>query len=55
MVIKYLASRDTFGKQRFRQVRKWLQLASAARMTMLDGNGVLNPRMMPRTLDDLAT
>ncbi len=56
VVIKYLASRDTFGKRkRFRQVRKRLQEASAyARKTMLDANGVLNPGMMPRTLDDLA-
>jgi hypothetical protein len=55
-VIKYLASRDTFGKRkRFRQVRKRLQEASAyARKSMLDANGVLNPGMMPRTLDDLA-
>ena len=56
VVIKYLASRDTFGKRkRFRQVRKRLQEASAyARKAMLDANGVLNPGMMPRTLDDLA-
>ena len=57
VVIKYLACRDTFGKRkRFRHVRKRLQEASAyARTTMLDANGVLNPGMMPRTLDDLAT
>jgi eukaryotic-like serine/threonine-protein kinase len=57
VVIKYLARRDTFGKcKRFREVRKRLQQASAcARKTMLDGNGVLNPGMMPRTLDELAT
>ena len=56
VVIKYLASRDTFGKRkRFRQIRKRLQEASAyAREVMLDANGVLNPGMMPRTLDDLA-
>ncbi|HZW33694.1 MAG TPA: serine/threonine-protein kinase [Isosphaeraceae bacterium] len=56
VVIKYLASRDTFGKlKRFRQIRKRLQEASAyARTTMLDANGVLNPGMMPRSLDDLA-
>ena len=56
VVIKYLASRDTFGKRkRFRQVRKRLQEASAyARKAMLDANGVLNPGLMPRTLDDLA-
>ena len=57
VVIKYLASRDTLGKRkRFREVRKRLQEASAyARKAMLDANGVLNPGMMPRTLDDLAT
>jgi serine/threonine-protein kinase len=56
VVIKYLASRDTDGKRkRFRQIRKRLQEASAyAQKTMLDVNGVLNPGMMPRTLDDLA-
>jgi serine/threonine-protein kinase len=55
-VMKYLASRDSFGKRRrFREVRKRLQEASAyARKAMLDANGVLNPGMMPRTLDDLA-
>jgi serine/threonine-protein kinase len=55
VVIKYLAGRDTFGKcKRFRQVRKRLQEASAyARKAMLDANGVLNPGMMPRTLEDL--
>ena len=57
VVIKYLASRDSFGKRkRFRHVRKQLQEASAyARHSMLDGNGVLNPGLMPRTLEDLAT
>ncbi len=57
VVIKYLASRDTHGKcKRFRQLRKRLQEASAyARKAMLDPNGVLNPGMMPRTFDDLAT
>ena len=56
VVIKYLASRDTPAKRkRFRQVRKRLQEASAyARKAMLDAKGVLNPGMMPRTLDDLA-
>ncbi len=56
VLIKYLASRDTFGKcKRFRQIRKRLQEASAyAQKTMLDAKGVLNPGMMPRTLDDLA-
>jgi serine/threonine-protein kinase len=57
VVIKYLASRDTFGKRkRFRRIRKRLQDASPyANATMRDANGVLNPGMMPRTLDDLAT
>jgi serine/threonine protein kinase len=57
VVITYLASRSTPSKRkRFRQIRKRLQEASAhARRTMLDANGVLNPGMMPRTLDDLAT
>ena len=56
VVIKYLASRDTFGKRRrFREIRKRLQEASAyARKAMLDAKGVLNPGLMPRTLDDLA-
>ena len=57
VVIKYLASRDgPSRRKRFRQVRKRLQEASTyARKTMLDDKGVLNPGMMPRTLDDLAT
>jgi eukaryotic-like serine/threonine-protein kinase len=57
VVIKYLASRDTVGKRkRFRKVRKRLQEASAyARQAMLDANGMLNPGMMPKTFDDLAT
>jgi serine/threonine-protein kinase len=56
VVIKYLASRDTLGKlKRFRRIRRRLQESSAyARKAMLDPNGVLNPGMMPRTLDDLA-
>jgi serine/threonine-protein kinase len=57
VVIKYLASRDTPAKcKRFRQIRKRLQEASPyARKAMLDASGNLNPGMMPRTLDDLAT
>ncbi len=57
VVMKYLASRETVGKRkRFRQVRKRLQEASTyGRSAMLDANGVLNPGMMPRTLDDLAS
>jgi serine/threonine-protein kinase len=55
VVIKYLASRDTFGKRRrFREIRARLQGASAyARKAMLNAKGVLNPGLMPRTLDDL--
>jgi serine/threonine-protein kinase len=55
VVMKYLAGRDTFGKcKRFRRIRKRLLDASAyACKAMLDANGVLNPGMMPRTLDDL--
>jgi serine/threonine-protein kinase len=56
VVMKYLASRDTFGKRRrFREIRKQLQDASAyARKAMLNAKGDLNPGLMPRTLDDLA-
>ncbi len=56
VVIKYLASRDTVGKRRrFREIRMRLRDASAyARKAMLDAKGVLNPGLMPRTLDDLA-
>jgi serine/threonine-protein kinase len=56
VVIKYLAGRDTFGKlRRFREVRGQLRDASAyARRAMLDPKGVLNPGLLPRTLDDLA-
>ena len=37
------------------EIRKRLKEASVyARKSMLDANGVLNPGMMPRTLDDLA-
>jgi serine/threonine-protein kinase len=56
VVMKYLASRDTSAKRKwFRQVRDRLQEASAyARKAMLDADGVLNPGLMPRTLDDLA-
>ena len=55
VVVKYLASRDTPGKhQWFRQVRRRLKERSAyARKAMLDSKGVLNPGLMPRTLDDL--
>jgi serine/threonine-protein kinase len=55
VVMKYLANRDTPAKrQRFREVRQRLQEASAyARQSMLNPKGVLNPGLMPRTLDDL--
>jgi serine/threonine-protein kinase len=55
VVMKYLACRDTPGKhQWFRQVRRRLKERSAyARKAMLDSKGVLNPGLMPRTLDDL--
>ncbi len=56
VVMKYLASRDTLGKRRrFRDIRRRLTDASTyARKAMLDAKGVLNPGLMPRTLDDLA-
>jgi serine/threonine-protein kinase len=56
VVMKYLASRNTVGKRRrFREIRTRLQEASAyARKAMLNARGVLNPGLMPRTLDDLA-
>ena len=55
VVMKYLASRDTVGKRRrFREIRARLQEASdRARRAMLDAKGVLNPGLMPRTLQDL--
>jgi serine/threonine-protein kinase len=55
VVMKYLASRDAPGKQQwFRQVRRRVKERSAyARKAMLDSKGVLNPGLMPRTLDDL--
>ncbi len=56
VVMKYLASRNTVGKRRrFREIRARLQEASPyARKAMLNARGVLNPGLMPRTLDDLA-
>ncbi len=56
VVMKYMASRDTVGKRkRFREIRRRLKDASVyARKAMLDAKGVLNPGLMPRTLDDLA-
>lgn len=55
VVMKYLAGRDSPQKRkRFRTARKQLLEASAyARKAMVDVNGVLNPGLMPQTLDDL--
>ena len=55
VVMKYLATRDEPSKHKwFRQVRRRLKERSAyARKAMLDSKGVLNPGLMPRTLDDL--
>ena len=55
VVMKYLATRDTPDKhQWFRQVRRRLKERSDyAPKAMLDSKGVLNPGLMPRTLDDL--
>jgi serine/threonine-protein kinase len=53
--MKYLASRDSAAKRRrFRTARKLLQEASKhAQKAMLDVNGVLNPGLIPQTLEDL--
>ena len=55
VVAKYLSWRDTPPRRRlFRQTRKALQEASAyAQKSMTDDKGVLNPGLMPQTLDDL--
>ncbi len=55
VVMKYLASRNTPAKRKnLRQARKLLQDASShARKAMLDKRGVLNPGLIPQTLDDL--
>lgn len=55
VVAKYLASRNTAAKRKkFRQARKRLLEASPyAQKNMTDINGVLNPGLMPATLDDL--
>lgn len=55
VVAKYLGGRDTPARRKkFRQARKQLQEASEyARTHMLDANGVINPGLMPATLDDL--
>ena len=55
VVAKYLGCRDTPAKRKkFRQVRKQILDASPyARKAMTDPQGVLNPGMMPQSLDDL--
>lgn len=55
VVAKYLAGRDSPAKRRaFRAARKRLQEASAyARERLTNDKGVLNPGLMPQTLDDL--
>jgi serine/threonine-protein kinase len=55
VVAKYLAGRDTPPRRKkFRQARKHLQEASPyAQAHLVDSNGVLNPGLMPATLDDL--
>src|SRR5262249_11619043 len=55
VVMKYLASRDSPAKRkRFRTARKLLLEASShARQAMADAHGVLNPGLIPQTLDDL--
>jgi serine/threonine-protein kinase len=55
VVAKYLSWRDTPARRRlFRQSRKAIQDASPyARKHMTDDKGVLNPGMLPHSLDDL--
>ena len=55
IVMKYLATRDTpTRRKRFRVARRQLLEASThAKKEMVDANGVLNPGLMPQTLDDL--
>ena len=55
VVAKYLQARETPARRkRFRRLRKQLQEASAyARRHMTDEKGVLNPGLIPQTLDDL--
>jgi serine/threonine-protein kinase len=55
VVVKYLAGRDTPAKRkRLRQFRKRLQESSAyAQAHMTDAKGLLNPGLIPQTLDDL--
>ncbi len=55
VVAKYLDARSTPARRkRFRRLRKQLQEASAyAKGHMTDDKGVLNPGLIPQTLDDL--
>ena len=55
VVMKYLSFRDHPSKRkRFRVARKMLQDASLyAQNSMLNSSGLLNPGLMPQTLDDL--
>ena len=55
VVAKFLSWRDTPARRRlFRQTRKALQDASPyAQKHMTDAKGVLNPGMIPQSLDDL--
>jgi eukaryotic-like serine/threonine-protein kinase len=55
VVAKYLSWRDTPQRRRlFRQTRKALLEASAyAQKSMTDDKGLLNPGLLPQTLDDL--
>jgi serine/threonine-protein kinase len=55
VVAKYLAARDTPEKRkRFRETRRRLHEASdVAQKSMTDARGLLNPGLMPLTLDDL--
>jgi serine/threonine-protein kinase len=55
VVMKYLACRDTPAKRkRLRQVRKQIQQQSLyAQQQMIDRNGVLNPGLIPQSIEDL--
>ncbi len=55
VIVKYLASRDTPAKRkRFRAARKQLrEFSTYAQKNMSTPTGVLNPGLIPQTLDDL--
>jgi serine/threonine-protein kinase len=55
VVVKYLAGRESPAKRRgFRALRRSLQESSPyAREHLTDERGVLNPGLMPQTLDDI--